>query len=533
MTQPNDGDVDASMEAAAAVHRGGALRPAAARVGLLRGAAEELERRADDLIAAADQESHLGPARLRNELTRTTTQLEAFAAIVADGSWARATIDTAAPGLRRMMWPIGPVVVFGASNFPFAFATPGGDTASALAAACPVVVKAHPAHPTTAAIAADAIARAVERAGLPAACFQQVAGDVAVGVALVEQPATRAVAFTGSFAAGRALFDAAARRVEPIPVYAEMGSTNPVFVLPGALGERAESVVSALADSVVLGAGQFCTNPGVIVTIDGDGFARALADALSARAPAPMLTPGDRRPLPRRRGVDARGGRRRRADRARRGGPAGVRARRRRELPQHARAAPRGLRPAHRGGVVRRRRRAGRPRRGGRRAAHVLGVRRRRRRRAGRRAGGRAPRALREAGLERRAHRGDGQPGDAARRSLPGEHRFPLDVGRHGSDRTLLTAGDVPGLPRRAAAARTPRRQPARHRPAASTASTRTRRSPAPADRRRTTATTSGRSAPIAAWRGRAGCRSGDRSGRASVRTRRGRRARRGGGSTA
>ena len=292
MTQSSDGDVDASMEAAAAVHRGGALRPPAARVALLRGAAEELEQRAADLIAAADQESHLGPARLRNELTRTTTQLEAFAAIVADGSWARATIDTAAPGLRRMMWPIGPVVVFGASNFPFAFATPGGDTASALAAACPVVVKAHPAHPTTAAIAADAIARAVERAGLPAACFQQVAGDVAVGVALVEQPATRAVAFTGSFAAGRALFDAAARRVEPIPVYAEMGSTNPVFVLPGALGERAESVVSALADSVVLGAGQFCTNPGVIVTIDGDGFARALADALSARAPAPMLTPG-------------------------------------------------------------------------------------------------------------------------------------------------------------------------------------------------------------------------------------------------
>ena len=173
------------------------------------------------------------PARLRNELTRTTTQLEAFAVIVADGSWAWATIDTAAPGLRRMMWPIGPVVVFGASNFPFAFATPGGDTASALAAACPVVVKAHPAHPTTAAIAAERSPGRSSAGGLPAACFQQVAGDVAVGVALVEQPATRAVAFTGSFAAGRALFDAAARRVEPIPVYAEMGSINPVFVLPG------------------------------------------------------------------------------------------------------------------------------------------------------------------------------------------------------------------------------------------------------------------------------------------------------------
>lgn len=290
--QPGDERVDAPIAAAADAHRAGALRSAAVRSALLRSIAGELEGRADALIAAADAETHLGEGRLRGELTRTTTQLELFATIVDDGSWAQAVIDPGPPDLRRMMWPIGPVMVFGASNFPFAFATPGGDTASALAAGCPVVVKAHPAHPDTAALAATAIAGALRTRGLPTGVFTQVAGDVALGVAMVRHPSTAAVAFTGSLAAGRALFDAAASRPVPIPVYAEMGSINPVFVLPAALHERGDAVVTALVDSVVLGAGQFCTNPGVVVAIDAGGLARRLAAELATRAPAAMLTEG-------------------------------------------------------------------------------------------------------------------------------------------------------------------------------------------------------------------------------------------------
>jgi 2,5-dioxopentanoate dehydrogenase len=282
--------VDAALDAAAEVHRAGALRSPAARVRLLRAIAGGLTATADRLIEGAVEESHLGETRLQGELTRTTSQFEAFARIVEDGSWAAARIDPGPPDLRRMMWPIGPVVVFGASNFPLAFSTPGGDTASALAAGCPVVVKAHPAHPLTADRAAAVIGEAVASVGLPAGTFGQLAGDVSLGTMLVEHPETCAVAFTGSLAAGRALFDVAAGRPTPIPVFAEMGSINPVFVLPAALAERAPDIEAGLADSVTLGVGQFCTNPGVVVAIDAGDFAGRVAGELASRPSAAMLT---------------------------------------------------------------------------------------------------------------------------------------------------------------------------------------------------------------------------------------------------
>lgn len=293
-TTNNDNDTDepvnAAMERAMAAHRDGCLRSPGVRVELLRSIAVRLEADADELIASAAAETHLGIERLRGELDRTKYQLNAFADMVDDGSWAAATIDPGPPDLRRMMRPIGPVVVFGASNFPFAFSTPGGDTASALAAGCPVVVKAHPAHPSTAERAAAVISDAVVAAGLPPGVFQQLAGAQALGSRLVEHPAAAAVAFTGSHAGGRALFDLAARRPTPIPVYAEMGSINPVFILPRAVEQVAHEVAAELADSVVLGCGQFCTNPGVVVAIDADAFAEQVAGELATRPSGTMLT---------------------------------------------------------------------------------------------------------------------------------------------------------------------------------------------------------------------------------------------------
>jgi NADP-dependent aldehyde dehydrogenase len=283
--------VDTALGAAAEVHRAGLLLPPAVRVRLLRAIAAGLTAAADQLVEVAAEESHLGQTRLQGELTRTTSQFEAFARIVDDGSWAAARIDPGPPDLRRMMWPIGPVVVFGASNFPLAFSTPGGDTASALAAGCPVVVKAHPAHPRTAERAAAVISEGVAGVGLPSGTFHQLAGDVSLGTMLVEHPETCAVAFTGSLAAGRALFDVAARRPTPIPVFAEMGSINPVFVLPAAMAERAADIGAGLADSVTLGAGQFCTNPGVVVAVDADDFAGRVAGELASHPAAAMLTP--------------------------------------------------------------------------------------------------------------------------------------------------------------------------------------------------------------------------------------------------
>jgi 2,5-dioxopentanoate dehydrogenase len=226
-----------------------------------------------------------------------------FAELVREGSWVEARIDRAIPDrqplpkplLKRMLIPIGPVVVFGASNFPLAFSVAGGDTISALAAGNPVVVKANPAHPGTSEIAARAIQTAVEAMGLPPGVFSLLHGrSTDVGLRMVRHPATKAVGFTGSLQGGRALFDAAAARPEPIPVYAEMGSTNPVFVLPGALRAGAETLAKDLVQSVALGVGQFCTKPGLVFGERGADWEalQQSAGKLAAALPAgTMLTP--------------------------------------------------------------------------------------------------------------------------------------------------------------------------------------------------------------------------------------------------
>ncbi|MCC6670689.1 MAG: aldehyde dehydrogenase (NADP(+)) [Planctomycetes bacterium] len=271
------------------------------RAAFLRGIAAELLGLGDALLARAGRETALPPGRLMHERARTVRQLELFADVVAEGSWVDARIDRGRPGpepaarpdLRRMLVPLGPVAVFGASNFPLAFSVAGGDTASALAAGCPVVVKAHPYHPGTSELAGEAIARAAARAGLPEGTFALLHGRAhAVGAALVQHPAIAAVAFTGSERGGRALFDLAMRRPRPVPMYAEMGSSNPVFVLPGALAEGGAALAGRLAASVALGVGQFCTNPGLIVLPDDGGaapFVAALAAALGACAPGTMV----------------------------------------------------------------------------------------------------------------------------------------------------------------------------------------------------------------------------------------------------
>src|SRR5687768_14385361 len=276
--------------------------PAETRAAFLEQIAEELER-ADGLLDAAHRETALPPERLAGERGRTTSQLRMFANLVREGSWVDARIDRARPDrtplpkpdIRRMLIPIGPVAVFGASNFPLAFSVAGGDTASALAAGCPVVVKAHPAHPATSELAARAIIAAVNASGMPAGVFsllQSTRPDVAI--ALVRHPLTKAVGFTGSLRAGRALFDAAVTRPEPIPVYAEMGSVNPVFVLPGALAERADAIAEGLKSSVTLGVGQFCTNPGLTIGIDDERFeqfVRRMEALIGEAPPGTMLYP--------------------------------------------------------------------------------------------------------------------------------------------------------------------------------------------------------------------------------------------------
>ncbi|MEK7768016.1 MAG: aldehyde dehydrogenase (NADP(+)), partial [bacterium] len=235
----------------------------------------------------------------------TIGQLRMFAQVVLEGSWLRARIDRAQPDrkplpkpdLRSMLVPIGPVAVFGASNFPFAYSTAGGDTASALAAGCPVIVKAHPSHPRTSDLVASAVAAAARASGLPAGVFGHVQGGPDAGLALVRHPGVKGVGFTGSLRAGRALFDAAAARPEPIPVFAEMGSVNPVVLLPSALERDAAGLASALAQSATLGAGQFCTNPGLVLMVDGPPakeLVSALAGKIAAVPPASMLSPAIR-----------------------------------------------------------------------------------------------------------------------------------------------------------------------------------------------------------------------------------------------
>ncbi len=306
MTFPDTTPADlaaACAAAAAAFPLYAALAPAA-RAAFLEKIADELLALGDPLLETAGRETNLPRARLEGERARTCGQLRLFAALVREGSWVDARIDPALPDrkplprpdLRRMLRPLGPVAVFGASNFPLAFSVAGGDTASALAAGNPVVVKAHPAHPATSALAGAAVTRAVAACGLPAGTFALVHGaGPDVGLALVRAPEIAAVGFTGSQRAGRALFDAAAARPSPIPVFAEMSSANPVFVLPGALRERGAALAEGLAGSFTLGVGQFCTKPGLVVGVaspEWDAFGAALAARARAVPAAPMLHPG-------------------------------------------------------------------------------------------------------------------------------------------------------------------------------------------------------------------------------------------------
>ena len=297
-------EVDAALQAAAAAFEDYRARPPETRAKLLETIAAEIEALGDTLLQRAQAETGLPLARLQGERARTCGQLRLFAQVVREGSWVDARIDPALPDrqplprpdLRRMLIPLGPVVVFGSSNFPLAFSVAGGDTASALAAGCPVIVKAHRAHPGTAELVGHAVVRAVTACGLPAGLFSLVhGGGSTVGIAMVKHPAVAAVGFTGSHAAGRALCDAAAARPHPIPVFAEMSSLNPVFLLPGALRERGAALAQGLLGSFTLGAGQFCTKPGLIFALRGpdtDAFLQALATAVQGAACATMLTPG-------------------------------------------------------------------------------------------------------------------------------------------------------------------------------------------------------------------------------------------------
>lgn len=270
------------------------------RAEFMRTIAREIESLGDELLRIAGEETHLGEARLRSERTRTIFQLTSYADACEKGDWLDVRIDTAnsernppKPDIRKMMVSLGPVVVFGAANFPFAYSTAGGDTACALAAGCPVIVKAHPAHSRTSEMVANAILRAATACEMPRGVFAHVFGEsFEVGRMLVEHPFTKAVGFTGSFSGGRQLFDWANQRKEPIPVFAEMSSINPVFLLPERLKKFPTEVAQLYAGSITLGVGQFCTNPGLIIAPDNKDlkkFITALSEEIRKTAPGDML----------------------------------------------------------------------------------------------------------------------------------------------------------------------------------------------------------------------------------------------------
>lgn len=277
---------------------------ARARASFLDAIAEGIEALGEQLIQCTREETHLSEQRLVTERLRTCNQLRAFSNLILEGSWVEASIDTALPerkpvpkpDLRKMLIPLGPVVVFGASNFPYAYSTAGGDTASALAAACPVIVKGHPAHPRTSLMVAEVILNAARQTGMPEHVFQHIAGDgFETGQALVSHPLTRAVGFTGSFAGGKALVDLANARPVPIPVFAEMGSVNPVCLLPGALAERGASIAAQLARSITNDMGQFCTKPGLQLAIENadlQNYIHLLSEEIRKVQPQSMLHPG-------------------------------------------------------------------------------------------------------------------------------------------------------------------------------------------------------------------------------------------------
>lgn len=264
--------------------------------------AGNIEALGDDLLKIINEETALPLTRLVGERARTTGQLRLFSQLLRDGKWNEEIVDeplpdrkpAPRPGMMQMQVPIGVVAVFGASNFPLAFSVAGGDTASALASGCPVVFKAHPAHPATCQLMGNAIAKAAKETGMPDGVFSMLHGlSTEVGGSLVTHPLIKAVAFTGSFKGGKALYDLAVRRPEPIPVYAEMGSVNPIFFLPEAVKQGGASLASQFGQSVTMGSGQFCTNPGFCILINNEEsklFIQHVAEALSATPTHPMLT---------------------------------------------------------------------------------------------------------------------------------------------------------------------------------------------------------------------------------------------------
>ena len=265
--------------------------------------ANNIELLGESLLNKTAEETNLPLARLTGERGRTTMQLRLFAQMLREGSWVEASIDTAIPDktppkpdIRKMLVPLGPVIVFGASNFPYAYSTAGGDTASALASGCSVVVKAHPAHLQTSNMVAEAIQSAIQTCGIPEFTFQHVVDvSFAAGKQLVQNTHTAAVGFTGSFTGGKTLYDYAAARKNPIPVFAEMGSTNPVVFLPDTIQKNTETLAKQYAGSITLGVGQFCTNPGIMIALAGeelDRFLLHLTKEIELVAPAKMLHTG-------------------------------------------------------------------------------------------------------------------------------------------------------------------------------------------------------------------------------------------------
>ena len=284
-------EIDQALKAARVAFEETRGYPASWLANFLEQVAREIENLGDQLLQTADEETGLGINRLAGERARTTGQLRKFAALLQEGSYVEAIIDTAQPdrkptpqpSIRRMLFPLGPIAVFSASNFPLAFAVAGGDTASAFAAGCPVIVKGHPSHPSTSELFGRAVNRAVTEMSFPPGFFSLLQGSsIEVGRTLVTHPDLAAVGFTGSLRAGRSIFDAVAARPKPIPVYAEMGSLNPVVILPGALAERSQAILEGFIHSLTLGSGQFCTNPGLVFLINGQETV-AFADDLTTR----------------------------------------------------------------------------------------------------------------------------------------------------------------------------------------------------------------------------------------------------------
>ncbi|UUD62837.1 aldehyde dehydrogenase (NADP(+)) [Pseudomonas seleniipraecipitans] len=290
-------EVDAAAEAAAAAYPIYRSLPATKRADFLDAIADELDALGDEFVATVCRETALPAGRIQGERGRTSGQMRLFATVLRRGDFFGARIDRALPNRQPLPRPdirqyrigLGPVAVFGASNFPLAFSTAGGDTASALAAGCPVVFKAHPGHMATTALVGAALLRAAEKTAMPKGVFNMIYGG-SVGAALVKHPAIQAVGFTGSLRGGRALCDMAAARPQPIPVFAEMSSINPVILLPEALRVRGDKIASELAASVVLGAGQFCTNPGLVIGIRSPEFAAFLHSLTAKMAEQPAQT---------------------------------------------------------------------------------------------------------------------------------------------------------------------------------------------------------------------------------------------------